>query len=130
MEGSVESRGAENGEYARDISSLMDMEGVGTVEIHRKGKKIYRKRERVENVENHLFDDGGEACSGTEEGVNISSLREKFDNEVTNAKPEQSSPKDQRKRSKKLYFGGNYVIMQTSAKSFSQPLPFRFLPWP
>ena len=44
LEGSLESRGAENGEYARDTSSLIDMEGVGTVEVHQKGKKIYRKK--------------------------------------------------------------------------------------
>ncbi|KAF7817907.1 uncharacterized protein G2W53_023362 [Senna tora] len=51
LEGSVESRGAENGEYARDSSSLMNMEGVGTVEIHRKGKKIYRKRKEWKMLE-------------------------------------------------------------------------------
>ncbi|KAI4301784.1 hypothetical protein L6164_035031 [Bauhinia variegata] len=105
LEGSIESRGAENGEYARDTSSLMDMEGVGTVDFHGKGKKIYRKKEKVENVGNHLLDDGGEACSGTEEGFNISSSREKVDIEVTNAKSEQFSVKGQRKRNKKLFFG-------------------------
>ncbi|KAF7805111.1 protein ALWAYS EARLY 2 isoform X3 [Senna tora] len=104
LEGSMESGGAENGEYAKDTSSLMGMEGVGTVEVHQKGKKIYRKKERVENVRNHQLDDGGEACSGTEEGLYFDSLKEKVDVEVTNAKPEQS-PKFQRKRSKKLFFG-------------------------
>ena len=109
LEGSLESRGAENGEYARDTSSLMDMEGVGTVEVHQKGKKIYRKKERVENIGHHQVDDSGEACSGTEEGLASSSLREKVDIEVSNAKSEQLSLKGQRKSSKKLFFGGNAV---------------------
>ncbi|KAI4349974.1 hypothetical protein L6164_010507 [Bauhinia variegata] len=105
LEGSIESRGAENEEYARDTSSLMDMEGVSTVDFHGKGKKMYRKKEKVENVGNHLLDDGGEACSGTEEGLNITSSGEKVDIEVTNAKSEQFFGKGQRKRSKKLFFG-------------------------
>ncbi|XP_024026911.1 protein ALWAYS EARLY 2 [Morus notabilis] len=99
LEGSVGSRGAENGDYAKDTSSLVDMEGVGTVEVHRKGKKFYRKKEKVED------DDGGEACSGTEEGVNVSSLKGKADAEVSNIKAERVSPQVQRKRSKKLFFG-------------------------
>ncbi|KAK4273456.1 hypothetical protein QN277_021853 [Acacia crassicarpa] len=105
LEGSVESGEAENGEYARDTSPLMDMEGFGTVEVHQKGKKIYRKKERAENVRSYQLDDGGEACSGTEEGLYFNSLKEKVDSEVTNAKPEQFSPQGQRKRSKKLFFG-------------------------
>lgn len=113
LEGSIESRGAENGENARDTSSLMDMEGSGTVEVHQKGKKVYRKKERVENVGNHLLDDGGEACSGTEEGLNFN-LKEKVDIEVTNAKP-------QRKRSKKLFFGGNYVTKHICVNCFCKP---------
>ncbi|PON37845.1 Protein LIN-9/Protein ALWAYS EARLY [Trema orientale] len=99
FEGSVGSRGAENGDYGKDTSSLMDMEGVGTVEVHRKGKKFYGKKEKVED------DDGGEACSGTEEGLNVSSLKGKVDVEVSNAKAERVSPQGQRKRSKKLFFG-------------------------
>lgn len=98
LEGSVESREAENGEYAKDNSS----------EVLQKGGK-YRKRERVENVGNHQLDDGGAACSGTEEGLSFNSLKEKVDVEVTNGKLEQYSPKSQRKRNKKLFFGGNSV---------------------
>ncbi|MED6120142.1 hypothetical protein PIB30_018353 [Stylosanthes scabra] len=98
MEGSIESRGAENGEHARDTSSLKEMEGSGTVEVNQKRKKVYRKKERKENVGTLLLDDGGEACSGTEEGLNCS-LKEKVDVEVTNAKP--------LKRSKKLFFGAD-----------------------
>ncbi|XP_019441172.1 PREDICTED: protein ALWAYS EARLY 2-like isoform X1 [Lupinus angustifolius] len=104
LEGSMESRGAENGEYVRDSSSLMDMEGKDSF-VLQKGKMIYRKKERVVNIGNHQLDDGGEACSGTEEGVSFSSLKEKVDIEVNNAKLEQSSLKSKRKRSKKLFFG-------------------------
>ncbi|KAJ7973358.1 Protein ALWAYS EARLY 3 [Quillaja saponaria] len=105
LEGSTESRGAENGEYGKDTSSLMDMEGVGTVEVHQRGKKFYRKKEKVENDGNHQLDDGGEACSGTEEGLHSSALREKVDIEVNDAKSEQFFLQGQRKRSKKLFFG-------------------------
>lgn len=108
LDGSIESRGADNGEYARDNSSLMDMEGTGTVEVLQKGGKFYRKKERVKNVGNHQLDDGGEACSGTEEGLSCS-LKEMVDIEVTNEKLEKISPKGGRKRNKKLFFGGNSV---------------------
>ncbi|KEH43078.1 protein ALWAYS EARLY 2 isoform X3 [Medicago truncatula] len=107
LEGSLESRGAENGEYVRDTSSLMDMEGTSTAGVP-KGGKFYRKKERVENVGNYQLDDGGEACSGTEEGLSFNSLKEN-NMEVTNEKLEQFSPTSQRKRNKKLLFGGNSV---------------------
>ncbi|KAM3704850.1 hypothetical protein ACJW31_03G037000 [Castanea mollissima] len=106
LEGSIGSRGVENGDYARDTSSLMDMEGVGTVEVRRKGKKFYRKKEKVQDIANHQYDDGGEACSGTEEGLNSGVSKGKFDIEVSNSKSERFSPQGQRKRSKKLSFGG------------------------
>ncbi|KAF3443479.1 hypothetical protein FNV43_RR13161 [Rhamnella rubrinervis] len=83
----------------------MDMEGVGTVEVHRKGQKFYGKKEKVEDMENHQSDDGGEACSGTEEGLNVNALKGKVDAEFSNAKAERFSPQGQRKRSKKLFFG-------------------------
>lgn len=106
LEGSIGSRGVENGDYARDTSSLMDMEGVGTVEVRRKGKKFYRKKEKVQDIANHQYDDGGEACSGTEEGLNSGVSKGKFDIEVSISKSERFSPQGQRKRSKKLSFGG------------------------
>ncbi|XP_004495723.1 protein ALWAYS EARLY 2 isoform X2 [Cicer arietinum] len=106
LEGSIESRGAENGEYVKDTGSLMDMEGRGTGEVLRKGEKNYRKKERVKNVGNYQLDDGGEACSGTEEGLSFRSLNLKEKNmEVINEKFEQFTPTSQRKRNKKLFFG-------------------------
>ncbi|KAK0602310.1 hypothetical protein LWI29_032210 [Acer saccharum] len=68
-EGRIESKRPENGTYAGDTNSLMDMEGVGTVEVHRKVKKIYGKKMKVEEVRSSLSDDGAEACSVTEEGL-------------------------------------------------------------
>ncbi|XP_041020080.1 protein ALWAYS EARLY 2 isoform X2 [Juglans microcarpa x Juglans regia] len=99
---SIRSRGAENGDNARDTSSLMDMEGVGTVEVHKQGRKSYRK-EKVEDIGNNQYDDGCEACSGTEEGINFGSLQGKVDIEVSNTKSERFSVHGQRKRSKKLF---------------------------
>lgn len=96
-------RRPENGAYTRATKSLMDMEGIGTVEVHRKGKKFYRKKMKVEEVRNSLSDDEGEACSGTEEG--LSSRKGKVGSEISNAKNEQLPPRVQRKRSKKLFFG-------------------------
>ncbi|XP_031260660.1 protein ALWAYS EARLY 2 isoform X2 [Pistacia vera] len=101
-QGRTGSRKPENGFSARDRSS-MPMEGVGTVEVHRKGKKIYRKKMKVEEVRNSLSDDGAEACSGTEEGT--SALKGKADTEVLNAKHERFPPRGQRKKKKKLFFG-------------------------
>lgn len=82
----------------------MDMEGVGTVEVHRKGKKFYRKKMKVEEVRHSLSDDEGEACSGTEEG--LSSCKGKVGSEISNAKNDHLPLQMQRKRSKKLFFGG------------------------
>uniref|UniRef100_A0A5B6ZU57 SANT domain-containing protein n=1 Tax=Davidia involucrata TaxID=16924 RepID=A0A5B6ZU57_DAVIN len=106
LEGSLGSRGAENGDYARDITSaLMGIEGVGTVEVYQKGKKFYRKKEKVEDIRINQFDDGREACSGTEEGLDVSDVKGKIDIEVTNVKIERSSSQGKRKRNKKLFFG-------------------------
>ncbi|GLT28915.1 hypothetical protein SLA2020_038170 [Shorea laevis] len=104
-EGSI--RGKEHGDVicGRDKSSLLDMEGVGTVDSHRKGKKFYRKKMKVEEMRNNLSDDGGEACSGTEEGLKGSARKGEVDIEVSSTKVEQFLPRSQRKRSKKLFFG-------------------------
>ncbi|XP_048424152.1 protein ALWAYS EARLY 2 isoform X4 [Pyrus x bretschneideri] len=99
LEGSIGSGGAETGDYHRDL-----LEGVGTVEMPSKGKKLYKKKGKVKHSENHQFDDGGEACSGTEEVPNLSS-RATDDIEVSNTKGERLSPQGQRTKSKKLYFG-------------------------
>ncbi|KAL9447323.1 hypothetical protein AB3S75_014900 [Citrus x aurantiifolia] len=102
-EARILNRRPENGAYTRARKSLMDMEGVGTVEVHRKGKKFYRKKMKVEEVRNSLSDDEGEACSGTEEG--LSSRKGKVGSEISNAKNDHLPLQMQRKRSKKLFFG-------------------------
>lgn len=107
FEGNLESRGAENGDYAGDTCSLMDSESVGTV-VLQEGKK-FCDNEKVEEIGNNQFDDCREACSDTE-GHNMNPVKRKIDTEVTNAKIEPSSPCGQRKRSKKLFFGGMDVI--------------------
>ncbi|XP_048133322.1 protein ALWAYS EARLY 2-like isoform X3 [Rhodamnia argentea] len=104
LEGSIGSRGTENGDYEKYTRSLMDIEGVGTVEVGRKGKKFYGKKEKVEGIEEKEFEDGGGACSGTEEGGNDNSLKGKVKFEAPNEKIEHSH-QTQRKRSKKLFFG-------------------------
>ncbi|KAH9755100.1 protein ALWAYS EARLY 2 [Citrus sinensis] len=102
-EARILNRRPENGAYTRARKSLMDMEGVGTVEVHQKGKKFYRKKMKVEEVRNSLSDDEGEACSGTEEG--LSSRKGKVGSEISNAKNDHLPLQMQRKRSKKLFFG-------------------------
>ncbi|XP_044482758.1 protein ALWAYS EARLY 2 isoform X2 [Mangifera indica] len=101
-QGRTGSEKPENGFSAGDKGS-MHMEGVGTVEVHRKGKKIYRKRMKVEEVRNSLSDDGAEACSGTEEGMNTP--KGKDDPEVLNAKDERFPRRGQRKKKGNLFFG-------------------------
>lgn len=101
------SRGADNGAYARDTSSLVDMEGVGTVEVHPKGKKFYRKKVKVEEIGNSQSDDGGEACSGTEEGPKVNALKGKTDIDGSDAKIDEMSPQARKKRSGKRFSGGN-----------------------
>ncbi|KAK0600784.1 hypothetical protein LWI29_018371 [Acer saccharum] len=115
-EGRIESKRPENGTYVGDTNSLMDMEGVGTVEVHRKGKKIYGKKMKVEEVRSSLSDDGAEACSGTEEG--LGATKGKAAIEVSNVKNVRFSQRGQKKRSKKLFFGdGNSSLdaLQTLA---------------
>ncbi|CAK7340694.1 unnamed protein product [Dovyalis caffra] len=96
-------RGGPDLAYARDASSLAEMEGIGTVEVHRKGKKFYGKKVKVEKVGNNQSDDDGEACSGTEEEQKVSTWKGKVDIEMSKAKIDETSHRVQRKRSKKLF---------------------------
>ncbi|XP_043707298.1 protein ALWAYS EARLY 2-like isoform X2 [Telopea speciosissima] len=105
LEGSLGSREAENGEFIRDANYRMDAEGAATVEVPRKGKKIHRKKPKVDEIDNNHFDDVREACSGTEEGLSLSNVKGKTETEVTNAKTERSSSQGPRKRSRQLFFG-------------------------
>ncbi|XP_010243547.1 PREDICTED: protein ALWAYS EARLY 3-like isoform X2 [Nelumbo nucifera] len=105
LEGSLGSREAENRDFAKDSGYLMDTEGVGTVEIQRKRKRFHGKKPKFEEVETNHFDDVREACSGTEEGLTLSTAKGKVENEVTDAKIGRFSPQGPRKRSRQLFFG-------------------------
>ncbi|XP_061970278.1 protein ALWAYS EARLY 2-like isoform X4 [Populus nigra] len=96
-------RGGPDLACVRDASSLAEMEGIGTVEVHRKGKKFYGNKIRVEKIGNSQSDDGGEACSGTEKEQKASTLKGKVEIEMSNAKIDETFHRSQRKRSKKLF---------------------------
>ncbi|PWA60554.1 hypothetical protein CTI12_AA358410 [Artemisia annua] len=83
FEGSSGSLGADNG---------------GAEEVYQKGRKYYAHKDDNE------FDDGGEACSGTGEGLAVGSVSGNFDVEVANENIEQSSSQGKRKRNNKLFF--------------------------
>ncbi|EEF49841.1 always early, putative [Ricinus communis] len=104
-------RGAHSGTYARDTSSLADMEGMGTVEVHRKGKKFYGHKVKVEEILNCQSDDGGEACSGTEEGPKVNGIKGKVDIEELNVKIDKSSPQVRKKRRDKHFSGDEFSAL-------------------
>lgn len=66
-------------------------ENVGGEEVYHKGRKSYRQKDDNE------FDDGGEACSGTGEGLAAGI-------EAADVNIEQSSSQGKRKRNKQLFF--------------------------
>lgn len=73
-------------------------ENVAAEEIYHKGRKFYGQKDENE------FDDGGEACSGTGEGLAVGGVGGKFDIEVADENIKQSSSQGKRKRNKKLFF--------------------------
>ncbi|XP_058107388.1 protein ALWAYS EARLY 2-like [Magnolia sinica] len=93
LEGSLGSREAENGDFAKDTES------AGAVGNKRKGKKFQGKKRKAQGIENNHFDDVREACSGTEEGLALKAVKDEVDVEVTDGKAE-----GPRKRSRQLYF--------------------------
>ncbi|XP_050223660.1 protein ALWAYS EARLY 2 isoform X2 [Mercurialis annua] len=98
-------KGVDRGSYARDTSSLEDMEGMGTVEVHRKGRKFYGHKVKVEEILNCHSDDGGEACSGTEEGPKASTVKGKVDFNDLNMKNVKTPQAKKKKRAK--HFSGD-----------------------
>ncbi|KAJ6762737.1 PROTEIN ALWAYS EARLY 1-RELATED [Salix purpurea] len=111
-------RGGTDLGYGRDASSLAEMEGIGTVEVHRKGKKFYGKKVRVEKIGNSQSDGGGEACSGTEEDPKVGILKGKAEIKMSNAKIDETFRRGQRKRSKKLFSDDehdDFIGLQTLA---------------
>ncbi|KAL5701129.1 hypothetical protein ACHQM5_026501 [Ranunculus cassubicifolius] len=104
IEGSLGSREAENGDFSRDTCYVMDSEGVGSIE-EPNGKRRRGKKSKFEDSENDPSDDVREACSGTEEGLAVSSVKENLEDEVTDTVTARSSPHGPRKRSRQLFFG-------------------------
>lgn len=100
FEGSME---ADNGDFGRERNYLRQIE-VGTAE-GRKGRRLHGRKLEVDDSGNHRLDDIKEACSGTEEGQNIGTVRGKLEFEVTDGKVARSTSKVSRKKSKKALFG-------------------------
>lgn len=81
------------------------MKGAGTVEMRGKGKKVYRKKVKAGEFINNLSDDGGEACSGMEEGIIDRAVKGKVEMEIFGAKSKLSSW-SQRQKSEKIVSEG------------------------
>ncbi|RZC81851.1 hypothetical protein C5167_044446 [Papaver somniferum] len=81
LEDSLGSREAENGDFYRNSSYMMDARGVGTVGVQNKGKKSLGRKPK--DIENCHRDEDREACTGSEKGLNLSYVKEQAKNEVT-----------------------------------------------
>ncbi|KAI3971124.1 hypothetical protein MKW92_013665 [Papaver armeniacum] len=81
LEYSLGSREAENGDFYRNSSYMMDARGVGKVGVQKKGKKSLGRKPK--DIENCHRDEDGEACSGSEEGLNLIYVKKQAENEVT-----------------------------------------------
>lgn len=93
LEGSLGSREAENGEFFKEASIS---------ETCQKSKKVQGKRSKA--VEDEPFDDDREACSGTEEGVNVRKTKDGTEIDITGGRVLRPS-KGSKKRSRQLFFG-------------------------
>ncbi|XP_020256591.1 protein ALWAYS EARLY 2-like isoform X1 [Asparagus officinalis] len=121
---SLGSREAENGDFTKDLSYLMDTGCASTYETHKKEKKLQGKQSKTARTKNDHFDDDKEACSGTEEGLNIRNAKDESEVELTDGK---SARKSSRKRSRQLFSGDEstaFDALQTLADlSFHILLP-------
>ncbi|CAN4091711.1 unnamed protein product [Withania somnifera] len=98
-EGSIE---ADTGELMLDKN---DLEEAGTVgQTTQKRKKPYGKKLEVDDSGDSDFDDIKEACSGTEEGQRLGTVRGKLEMESTDEKNSRASFQGPIKRSKKVLF--------------------------
>ncbi|KAL0919995.1 hypothetical protein M5K25_009092 [Dendrobium thyrsiflorum] len=93
LEGSLGSREAENGEFIKEASIS---------ETRQKSKKVQGKRSKA--VEDEPFDDDREACSGTEEGLNVRKTKDDTEIDITGGRVLRPS-KGSKKRSRQLFFG-------------------------
>lgn len=104
LEGSSGSREAENGDSPPDNSYPLDKGGNNAVEIRQRVKKFQGKKSKVQWIENNHIDDVREACSGTEEGLALRTVKDEIDTEVTDGGVYRSPPQGPRKRSRQLIF--------------------------
>ncbi|KAG5541502.1 hypothetical protein RHGRI_021357 [Rhododendron griersonianum] len=106
LEGSLGFRVEENGGYTREISALRDKKSFGVLKLYKKGKKVYCKRRKSDNIRIDHFGDDWKSCSPMGNGLNDTDMKEDVDIEVSNPRLEQSSlGKCKTKRNKKLFFG-------------------------
>ncbi|KAJ4886142.1 Protein ALWAYS EARLY 2 [Raphanus sativus] len=97
----------------------MDMEEVGEMEVPRKGKRVYKKRVKVEEAEGNSSDDNGGASSATE-GVGTKSQRRKA---ALKASRGTYSPRSPKKRDNKLTSGDEFDALQALAELSASFLP-------
>ncbi|KAJ6832829.1 protein ALWAYS EARLY 2-like isoform X2 [Iris pallida] len=117
LEGSLGSREAENGDFSRDASYMIDTYGASTLEIHQKTNKLHEKRPIAAGDDNDQFDDDREACSGTEEGSNMRKSKDERNMETTEGKIAKVS-KSSRRNSRQLFFdneSSDFDALQTLA---------------
>lgn len=79
-------------------------------EFRQKGKRYQGKKPDVEESLSNHFEDVKEACSGTEEGQDVGSLRGKPETDPTDARYSKFSYKSARKKSKKVLFGEGILV--------------------
>lgn len=108
FEGSLGSREADSGDFARETT-----EGTSRAEIEKQVKKVQRKKPKVQAIGNDHFDDIREACSGTEEGLALRTVKDEVETEVTNGNVTRSSPHSSKKRSRQLFSRGMYCLQFT-----------------
>ncbi|AEE74229.1 ALWAYS EARLY 2 [Arabidopsis thaliana] len=102
----------------KDTTLLMDMERAGEMEAPRKGKRVYKKRVKVEEAECNDSDDNGEACSATQ-GLRSKSQRRKA---AIEASREKYSPRSPKKRDDK-HTSGAFDALQALAELSASMLP-------
>ncbi|XP_058224285.1 protein ALWAYS EARLY 2-like [Rhododendron vialii] len=106
LEGSLGFRVEENGGYTREISALRNKKSFGVLKLYKKGKQVYIKRRKSDNIRIDHCGDDWKSCSHMGNGLNDTDMKEDIDIEVSNPRLEQSSlGKCKTKRNKKLFFG-------------------------
>ncbi|CAN6922239.1 unnamed protein product [Brassica oleracea] len=104
---------------SREKKRESDMEEVGEMEVPRKGKRVYKKRVKVEEAEGDSSDDNGGASSATE-GLRVKSKRRKAGREASRGTYSPRSPKN---IDNKLTSGDEFDALQALAELSASFLP-------